>query len=90
MQVLGRDPTLKCGICYTYSGKSSWGPNFVLCYFQLIHVFNFRSVHFTQENTPIITYVSCVKFRSDGPRTKRTKFGPQEYFPLYGTRPVWN
>jgi len=24
-------------------------------------VFNFRSVHFTQENTPIITYVLCVK-----------------------------
>ena len=44
------------------SGKFSWGPNFVLCYLQLICVFNFRSVHFTQENTPIITYISCVKF----------------------------
>ena len=32
------------------SGKFSWGPNFVLCYLQLNCVFNFRSVHFTQEN----------------------------------------
>ena len=35
-----------------YSGNFSWGPNFVLGYLQLIRVFNFRSVHFTQENTP--------------------------------------
>ena len=45
-----------------YSRKSSWGPNFVLCYLQLICVFNFRSVHFTQENTPIIMCILCVKF----------------------------
>jgi len=45
-----------------YSGKLSWGPNFVLCYLQLIRVFNFHSVHFTQEDTPIIIYVLCVKF----------------------------
>jgi len=36
------------------------GSKFVLCYLQLIHAFNFRSVHFTQENTPIIMYISCV------------------------------
>ena len=54
------------------------------CYLQLIRVFNFRSVHFTQENTPLITYFSCVKFCSDRLRMKRTKFGPHEYFPLYG------
>jgi len=41
----------------TYSGKFSSGPNFILCYLQLIRAFNFRSVHFTQENTPIITYL---------------------------------
>jgi len=45
-----------------YSGKFSWVPHFILCYLQLIRVFNFHSVQFTQENTPIIMYVSCVKF----------------------------
>ena len=33
---------------------------------------------------PIITYVSCVNFCSNSLRTKRTKFGPHEYFPLCG------
>jgi len=42
-----------------YSGKFSLGSNFVLCYLQLICAFNFLSVHFTQENTPITTYVSA-------------------------------
>ena len=65
--------------------KLSWGPNFVLCYLQLIQVFNFHSIHFTQENTLIIMYASHVKFRSDRLRTKRTKFGPHEYFPIYST-----
>ena len=69
-----------------YSGKFSWGPNFVLCYLQLIRVFNFRSVHFTQENTPDITYISVLNFRSDRLRMKRTKSGPHEYFPLYGIK----
>jgi len=45
-----------------YTGKFSWGPNFALCYLQLICVFNFHSVHLTQENTPIIRYILCVKF----------------------------
>jgi len=52
----------QCIITIPYSGKFSWGPNFILCYLQLIRVFNFHSVHFTQENTPIIMYVLCVKF----------------------------
>ena len=30
-----------------YRGKFLWGPNFILCYLQLIRVLNFRSVHFT-------------------------------------------
>jgi len=45
-----------------HNRKFSLGPNFILCYLQLIHVFNFCSVHFTQINTPNITYISCVKF----------------------------
>jgi len=46
-------------------------------------LFNFHSVHFTQEHTPIIMYISCVS--SDRLKTKRTKFGPHEYFLLYGS-----
>jgi len=73
------------GYQITYSGKFSWDPNFILCYLQLIGVFNFRSVHFTQGNMHIITYIWCVKFHSDRLRAKRTKFGPHENFPLYST-----
>jgi len=29
-------------------------------------------------------YVRVLNFRSDKLRMKRTKFGPHEYFPLYG------
>ena len=55
-------PMLVYTVLLLYSGKFSWGPNFVLCYLQLICGFNFRSVHFIQETTPIIMYVLCVKF----------------------------
>jgi len=44
---------------YHIAGEILVGPNFVLCYLQLIRVFNFHSVHFAQENMLIITYVSC-------------------------------
>ena len=61
------------------------GSKFVLCYLQLICVFNFRSVHFTLENTPIITYICVLNFHSDRLRTKMTKFEPHEY--SYGIPP---
>ena len=52
--------------------------SFCMCSLQLIHVFNFCFVHFTRKNSPIITYISCFKFRSDRLRMKRMKFGPYE------------
>ena len=35
-------PYSQCIVSIPYSGKFSWGPNFILCYLQLICVFNFR------------------------------------------------
>ena len=44
-------------------------------------VFNFRSVHFAQENTPIITYVLCVKFSFRSTENGKNEIWTPRIFP---------
>jgi len=50
-------PRFSC-LVYRIVGNFRGVQKFILCYLQLIRVFNFHSVHFTQENMPIIMYIS--------------------------------